>query len=103
MGSSNVLDPKFSRAHGGPDAWISLRPERIAVLAARTRPGKGEASADAVITGVHYHGAVTRIVAHAGDTRLTATVPTEAVADLKPGDKVRLAWPLDGVTAMEAS
>ncbi len=103
VGSSNVLAPEFSKAHGGPDAWISLRPERITLLAARAKAGKGEASTDAVVTGVHYHGAVTRIVAHAGDTRLTATVPTEAVAGLKPGDKVRLAWPLDSITAMEAS
>src|SRR5476651_803274 len=31
VGSSNVMSPEFSKSHGGPDAWVSLRPEKIKV------------------------------------------------------------------------
>jgi len=101
VGSSNVLAPHFSKAHGGPEAWISLRPEKIAIQKAGSKVAKGHGSADAEVTAVHYQGAMMRIVALADDTRLAATVPAEAASGLSPGDRVRLIWPLAGLTAME--
>jgi putative spermidine/putrescine transport system ATP-binding protein len=102
VGSSNVLSPAFSIAHGGPDAWISLRPEKIGVLWPDAKVADGHASTQAVVTAVHYQGAMTRIVALAGDTRLTATVTAQAAAGIGAGERVRLQWPLKALVAMEA-
>src|SRR5687767_7409547 len=37
VGSSNLLEPAFSAAHGGYHGWASLRPEKIRVAPAGTR------------------------------------------------------------------
>jgi putative spermidine/putrescine transport system ATP-binding protein len=100
VGSSNVMSPAFSSAHGGPSAWTSLRPEKIGVLKASEAPGADVGSAEGTIVALHYQGAVTRIVIVAGDTRLTAAAPAGA-ARFAEGETVRFVWSRDSLVAME--
>ena len=100
VGSSNVLSPDFCSAHGGPRAWCSLRPEKIAVLPGSRALPTGQCGARAKVTSVSYQGATTRIHAEAGDTQLTAAIPSASAA-LNPGDEVNLAWTRDAMVAME--
>ena len=98
VGSSNLLSPAFSSAHGGPNAWSSLRPEKIRVLKVTgAKPGGG---AEGVITAIHYQGAVTRIVIDASGTRLTAAVPAGS-GTYSDGENVRFVWTKHSLVAME--
>ena len=45
---------------------------------------------------------MTRITAQAGDTALTAAIPSASAA-LNPGDEVNLAWTRDAMVAMESA
>jgi putative spermidine/putrescine transport system ATP-binding protein len=102
VGSSNVLSPQFSSAHGGPAAWTSLRPEKIQVFTGAAALPSGLDGATGPVTAVHYQGAVTRIVIDAEGTRLTAAVPAGSVA-LREGETVRFAWSPQHAVAMETS
>src|SRR5207249_37546 len=75
VGSSNIMSPEFSQAHGGPPAWVSLRPEKVNVLRAADKPPAGHGSTEGEIAAIHYQGAVTRIVITAGGMRLTGAIP----------------------------
>jgi putative spermidine/putrescine transport system ATP-binding protein len=83
VGSSNVLSPDFSSAHGGPSRWASL------------------CHADGKVAAVHYQGAVTRIVIDADGTRLAAAIPAGA-GSFADGEQVRFLWSGDALVAMEA-
>jgi len=100
VGSSNVLSPAFSSAHGGPAAWTSLRPEKIATLPAGEAPPAGHCHADGTVVAVHYQGPVTRIVMQSGDTRLTAAL-TAGSGQLREGGAVRFVWARNSPVAME--
>ncbi len=100
VGSSNVLSPEFSSAHGGPRHWCSLRPEKISVS---QKGGKIEArhgSAKGRVTSVNYQGAVTRVTIMSDGTRLVAAV---AATDrhYAEGEIVDLVWAKDSLVAME--
>jgi putative spermidine/putrescine transport system ATP-binding protein len=99
VGSSNVLTPDFSAAHGGPREWASLKPERIRVFG----PGEGAVgamgSAGGTVTAIHYQGAVTRIAVDADGTRLVAALPAGTPAPTE-GASVTLAWPLAAAIPM---
>ncbi|MBC8037644.1 MAG: ABC transporter ATP-binding protein [Rhizobiales bacterium] len=100
VGSSNIMSPEFSVSHGGPEAWTSLRPEKITVLSKTQSPPMGFASADGKVAAVHYQGAVIRVVIVSRDTRLTATIPAGA-RFFAQGQSVRFAWARDSVVEME--
>lgn len=100
VGSSNVMSPDFSSAHGGPPAWTSLRPEKIGVQKAGGKSPAGFSGADGKITAVHYQGAITRIVIDASGSRLTAAIPAGS-AQFTEGESVRFIWSKDSVVAME--
>ena len=100
VGSSNVISPNFSAAHGGPEAWSSLRPEKISILSKTQSPPKGFASADGKVAAVHYQGAVIRVVIVSGDTRLTAAIPS-GTRFFAEGQNVRFAWAPKSVVAMK--
>jgi len=102
VGSSNVLSPEFSSAHGGPATWASLRPEKISVLSNTETPHLRFASADGKVAAVHYQGAVIRVVLVSHDTRLTATIPAGG-RFFAEGQNVRFAWSRDSMVAMEAN
>ena len=79
VGSSNVLPPVVTRAVGGPDAWASLRPEAVRVVAPEGAVLVG------VVTGVRYLGAGSRVVVavRAGDVR----TGDRKTGDRKTGDR----------------
>lgn len=54
VGSSNVLAPAVTRALGGPEAWASLRPEAVRLVA--------EGGLRGLVTGARYLGAGTRLM-----------------------------------------
>jgi putative spermidine/putrescine transport system ATP-binding protein len=100
VGSSNVLPPEFAAAHVGKASWTSLRSERIVVLAEGAAVPEKHREETATIVFVNYQGAVTRLSADVGGLHLIADVPTTS-ADFKKGDRVRLAWPVSAMHAME--
>ena len=99
VGSSNVMAPEFSRQHGGPTGWVSLRPEAIRVEAPRGKVQPG--SADGQIIGLHYQGALTRVVIMADGTRLIAAVPSGSIA-FAEGDTARFTWDRAALVPMAA-
>lgn len=71
VGSSNVLPPELSRRFGGPEAWCSLRPEAIRVVA-----GNGQVTGTAGAS--RYLGAGTKLAVHLGqgdDMEITVVLP----------------------------
>ena len=102
VGSSNVLPPEFSSAHGGSRAWTSLRPEKIRLLPAGEVLEAGHYSATGRVTSVQYQGAITRIAADMGGTRLVAAIPAGSAA-VNEGDTVTFAWAAQSLVAMEAA
>jgi putative spermidine/putrescine transport system ATP-binding protein len=101
VGSSNVLDPAFSSAHGGPARWCSLRPERITVLPPSERLPTSQPGTDARIISLSYQGPVTRLHCQAGDTRIIASLPASETT-FHEGDAVRLTWAKSSIVGMEA-
>lgn len=102
VGSSNVLSPEFSSAHGGPHAWCSLRPEKIRVLQKSEKLPAGHGGAKGQVTSVNYQGAVTRVSIMAENTRLSAAV---AATDrhFSEGEQVHFVWARDSLVAMESA
>jgi putative spermidine/putrescine transport system ATP-binding protein len=99
VGSSNVLPPDFMQKTGGPGKWVSLRPEKIAIIAG----GKAKSANNAVeatVTSIHYQGAVTRVNAEAAGQAIAVTAPSSFGA-VNIGDTVTLQWPADAFHAME--
>ena len=101
VGSSNVLSPEFSKAHGGPNQWSSLRPEKIRLKRQGEKPDTAQASARGQITSVNYQGATIRIVVLANATRLVAALPA-ADFSAREGDLVTLVWARQSLVAMES-
>jgi putative spermidine/putrescine transport system ATP-binding protein len=100
VGSSNVLPPQFVRRHGGPSAWVSLRPEKITVAARKPRTSDNEALAAGHVAAVQYQGAQTRVVVDVEGQRIQVNAP----ASQEPfgiGAKVFLHWPVSSMHAME--
>ena len=100
VGSSNVMSPEFSKSHGGPDAWVSLRPEKIKVSTDDHKVTSNQFSAEGQITAIQYQGAVTRVVIDAKGTRLSATQPATS-KNLAEGQTVRFTWAQDSIVEME--
>jgi putative spermidine/putrescine transport system ATP-binding protein len=100
VGSSNVLSPEFSAAHGGPQAWTSLRPEKITVEVLKLDRSPGLMSAEGEVTSIQYQGAVTRIGLVSNGTRLAAVIPSGA-ARLAVGDRARFSWASESLVPME--
>jgi len=100
VGSSNVLPPAFSTAHGGPAAWTSLRPEKIRILSPGEAVPPGHHAAAGKVTAVHYQGAILRLVADVSGTRLAAALPAGSAA-APEGSNVTLVWAASSPVAME--
>ncbi len=91
VGSSNVLSPDVSASLGGPENWISLRPERISLA---------EKGAKGRVTSVHYQGATTKLhVTMAGGQELIAAIPA-GTFDGK--ENISLAWAKNAVHVLDA-
>ena len=102
VGSSNVLPPGFSAAHGGPRAWASLKPEKIRLAGAGDGAGTGQGSAEGSVSAIHYQGAVTRIAVTVDGTRLIAALPAGSAVPAE-GERVRLAWRIESAIPMEGA
>jgi putative spermidine/putrescine transport system ATP-binding protein len=100
VGSSNVMSPEFSSAHGGPRSWVSLRPEKVKVLRASGQAPAALCSAEGKIAAVNYQGATTRLIIDSGDTRLTAAIPS-GTAQSTLGDIVRFIWAKESLVEMD--
>ncbi|HLF21029.1 MAG TPA: ABC transporter ATP-binding protein, partial [Aestuariivirga sp.] len=102
VGSSNVLDPAFAKAAGGPAKWASLRPEKIAVARGKLKPLAGSARIAATVASVHYQGAVTRLHARtAAGQALNVLVPSSE-GKFGLDEKVTLHWPKSALHVMES-
>lgn len=89
VGSSNVLPTEMTGA-AGPAA---LRPEALRLA---------DAGVPAVVTGVSFLGAATRVTLNAGGTRVTALLPKGAPRPA-PGEAVHLAWDAADLHLMKAA
>ena len=102
VGSSNVLSPEFSSAHGGPRSWCSLRPEKISLLQKSEKIPPGHGSAKGQVTSVNYQGAVTRVVITSDATRLIAAVPATD-RHFVEGESIHFIWSKNSLVAMESA
>jgi putative spermidine/putrescine transport system ATP-binding protein len=100
VGSSNVLAPDFSAAHGGPAVWTSLRPEKIRLKPAGSSAEPGLLRAEGTVAAVLYQGAVQRVTVDIGGTLLSAVAPPGEVA--RVGEPAALTWPRGAQHALEA-
>jgi len=60
VGTSNTLEPAVARSIAGTDATITVRPEKIRLMAADATPDPGECTVTGHVRDVIYLGAVTR-------------------------------------------
>jgi putative spermidine/putrescine transport system ATP-binding protein len=89
VGSANVLEPATSQLIGGPDALVSLRPERILV---------GQGNAKGIITDIVFQGSVQKLnLRLANGARIAAVVPSGSVAGLGEGIEVSFTVPGDAM------
>jgi len=94
VGSSNVLPPELTRRLGGPESWVSLRPEAIRLADPVTARISGP------VTSVRYLGAATRFTIDLGGIPLVALAPAGS-APPAIGETVGLAWDASALHAME--
>ncbi|MFN4143015.1 ABC transporter ATP-binding protein [Aestuariivirga sp.] len=100
VGSSNVLPPVFAKATGGPEKWLSLRPEKIAILRQGAVP-EGRHGAEVTVRAVHYQGAGTRLnAATSGGAALNVMAPS-SLGKFQEGDVLTLHWAPDAAHVME--
>ncbi len=70
VGSSNVLPPALTARLGGPEAWSSLRPEAIALIA------PAQAKLTGTVTSLRYLGSANRVLITAEGAEIAALIPT---------------------------
>ena len=91
--------PSVAGSGDGVDACLLVRPENIALVA----PAKGGVGVECTVESIVYLGASQRVrVTVPGLGPLTvAQDPSEGLADLHPGQRVRATWrPTDAVTLL---
>jgi putative spermidine/putrescine transport system ATP-binding protein len=89
VGSSNVIAPAQAKTLGGPEKWVSLRPERIRVLG-RSKIAAGELQAGGKVASLHYQGATTRLHVDVSGGTLSVSTPQR---DFSVDENVTLVWP----------
>jgi putative spermidine/putrescine transport system ATP-binding protein len=85
VGSSNVLSPEISAQLGGPEKWVSLRPERITI------DSKGQT---AKVMSVHYQGATTKLHVSLNGHMLITTL---AASGFIGQNTVKVSWPVSAM------
>ncbi len=100
VGSSNVLSPAIARATGGPEKWISLRPEKIAILREGEAPA-GRLKAAVTVKAVHYQGAGTRLNTETAEGAVLNVMAPSSLGKFREGEALTLHWAPDAVHAME--
>ena len=92
--SAVLLAPALVAQLGGPEAWASLKPEAVRIVAPDDGHAKGR------VAGIRYLGAATRIVVTVDGGELAAIAPAGASAPA-PGDEIGLTWAPDALHIME--
>lgn len=100
VGSSNVLPPALAKSTGGPERWISLRPEKIAILRDGGAPA-GRLKAHVTVRAVHYQGAGTRLNTATDDGAVITVMAPSALGKFREGERLTLHWAPDAVHVME--
>jgi putative spermidine/putrescine transport system ATP-binding protein len=92
VGTSNVLGAERSQQVLGVAEPHSIRPERIRVV--QNEVGAGEIEVAGVVSDIQYLGADCRVRAQLDDgASMIASVPSDGLAGVAIGGRVRLAWP----------
>jgi ABC-type Fe3+/spermidine/putrescine transport system ATPase subunit len=82
-------------ASGGPDVWMTIRPERLVVGAAHTTAGQ---QVQGRVVSSAFLGTRTRATVEvAGVVRLTVDVADDALADVGPGSVLALGLPAEAL------
>jgi putative spermidine/putrescine transport system ATP-binding protein len=100
VGSSNVLDPDFSAAHGGVKAWTSIRPEKIRILPPDSRAADGYRWVRGTVSSILYQGSSTRVAVDVNGATLLVSLPPDAPV-AERGERVALTWRTDAVHALQ--
>jgi len=93
VGTSTLLTGAAAQALLGQDGTWVVRPEKVRL----GEPGPGDVGAAGTVAEVVYAGAETRLhVRLDAGVRMVAALPNSGgpgAGDVRPGDRVRLAWP----------
>ncbi|MDR6952876.1 putative spermidine/putrescine transport system ATP-binding protein [Ancylobacter sp. 3268] len=101
VGAANVIESEMAVTLGAAGGLYSLRPEKIALLAAGAPVPDHAAAIEAHVVDVSYQGPVRRLaVRTSAGVALTAAVPAAHRAPAS-GESVRLAIPLAALMPME--
>ena len=100
VGSSNVLSPAIARAVGGPESWISLRPEKIVILREGEAPS-GRLQARVKVKAVHYQGAGTRLNTETADGAAINVMAPSSLSKFREGEALTLHWAREAIHVME--
>jgi putative spermidine/putrescine transport system ATP-binding protein len=103
VGVSNILDAALAQRLTGVAAPVSLRPERVRVLAPGQSAREEEIAARGNVAAIEFLGAHTRVTVDLdGGGELTALTQNVGAAGpaWKPGDVVELRWHRDDVHAL---
>jgi len=100
VGSSNVLSPAIAKATGGPEKWISLRPEKISILREGEAPA-GRLKSAVTVKAVHYQGAGTRLNTESAEGAVLNVMAPSALGKFREGEALTLHWAPDAVHVME--
>lgn len=97
LGVSNLLSGDGAKALVGTTDLVNIRPERIRLAGAGTKPGSGETAVEAVVVESAYTGANTiHIVETSTKVRLISTSLNNELPghsdSFAPGDKVVALW-----------
>lgn len=103
LGLSNIIPGELAGALTGTVQTMSVRPERVRLLAADEAVRPGDVTLEGTVAEVVYTGPTTRVVVDAADglRLLSETQNTHhpsADVDVARGDRVRVAWALDHAT-----
>lgn len=103
LGLSNIIPGELAGALAGTVQTMSVRPERVRLLAADEAVRPGDITLEGTVAEVVYTGPTTRVVVDAADglRLLSETQNTHhpsADVDVARGDRVRVAWAVDHAT-----
>lgn len=95
LGSTNLVEGELSRRLTGIDGLVSIRPERIHIVAPGTPVPESFSSVPATIEEIVYTGPTTRYVAAAetGDRLIVQEQNDSRATVCSRGDAVELQWP----------
>ena len=104
IGTSNIFEGPAAQALLGVDGVFSIRPERLRMLPAQTRPHAGERTALGRLADTVYAGATVRHVIALDAGPMVVVVASADMAEGPPvrrGDAVSVAWKSDSIYRLD--